>query len=631
MAQSAPAAPSVDRAAWDVANRELLAKALGEFAHERLIQPIPAAGERNSGIGDEDARAYVVATDLERVEYRFRAKRRSLDHWVVAPTSIERRDGQSIRDPDIVQLILDLKNSLGIGPEALPLYLEELYGTVRARVERPPAAKLNAARLARTDFQAIECCMMDGHPCFVANGGRVGFSSADSHRFTPESDQSFALEWLAAHRSKAHFRAASPVGGPPFDYDEFVRQELGDETYGRFCKRLRGLGLAVEDYGFIPAHPWQWANKIAPQFAGELATGHLVYLGPGADQYRPQQSIRTLFNASRPERPYVKTALSILNMGFVRGLSPGYMASTPAINQWVSELVSSDRFLRERGFDILREFASIGYRHPQYSAGLPPTEARNKMLSALWRESPATKVDAGQQLATMAALLHRDADGEAYVAALIEHSGLSAAAWIRRYLDAYLAPLLHCFFHHEIAFMPHGENVILVLEDGVPVRVLVKDIAEETAVFCRHDRLPRAAKRLATSVSDDARALYILTDVFDCFFRFFASLLDDASVLPESDFWMLVATTLADYQDAHPELEDRFRRFDLFQTHFPRLCLNRLQLRNNRQLLDLGDPETSFLYAGSLPNPVARYRSRTHRRPVLRLGEKPARPEGIRP
>ena len=32
-----------------------------------------------------------------------------------------------------------------------------------------------------------------------------------------------------------------------------------------------------------------------------------------------------------------------------------------------------------------------------------------------------------------------------------------------RYLDAYLAPLLHCFYAHDLAFMPHGENVILVL------------------------------------------------------------------------------------------------------------------------------------------------------------------------
>ena len=69
----------------------------------------------------------------------------------------------------------------------------------------------------------------------------------------------------------------------------------------------------------------------------------------------------------------------------------------------------------------------------------------------------------------MASLLHVDAEGKPLVAALIERSGLAPAEWLRRYFEAYLVPLLHCFYAYDLAFMPHGENVILVLEDGVPV------------------------------------------------------------------------------------------------------------------------------------------------------------------
>ena len=86
------------------------------------------------------------------------------------------------------------------------------------------------------------------------------------------------------------------------------------------------------------------------------------------------------------------------------------------------------------------------------------------MLAALWRESPVPGLAPGRRLATMAAAAARrpTTDGS-LAAALIAESGLAPAEWLRRYLDAYLVPLLHSFYAYDLAFMPHGENVILVL------------------------------------------------------------------------------------------------------------------------------------------------------------------------
>ena len=72
-------------------------------------------------------------------------------------------------------------------------------------------------------------------------------------------------------------------------------------------------------------------------------------LGDGADSYQAQQSIRTFFNRSRPEKHYVKTAMSVLNMGFMRGLSAAYMEATPAINDWLADLIDGDDVLRTAG------------------------------------------------------------------------------------------------------------------------------------------------------------------------------------------------------------------------------------------------------------------------------------------
>ena len=93
------------------------------------------------------------------------------------------------------------------------------------------------------------------------------------------------------------------------------------------------------------------------------------------------------------------------------------------------------------------------------------------MLAALWRESPVPLVGPSERLATMAALLHRDARRRR-----VRHGAASGRRgwppqdWVRRYLRAYLRPLVHCLLAHDLAFMPHGENLILVLDGHVPVR-----------------------------------------------------------------------------------------------------------------------------------------------------------------
>jgi siderophore synthetase component len=306
----------------------------------------------------------------------------------------------------------------------------------------------------------------------------------------------------------------------------------------------------------------------------------------------------------------VKTALSVLNMGFVRGLSANYMKATPAINDWLARLVAGDEVLRDSGLAILRECAAVGYHPAPYEAAAPKGSPYLKMLAALWRESPVPLTGPGERLATMASLLHTDYEGSSLAAALIEQSGLEPAAWLRRYLDTYLTPLLHCFYEYELVFMPHGENVIMVFdENGVPKRAIFKDIAEEIAVMSDETPLPPEVERIRAEVPEEMKVLSLFTDVFDCFLRFLNGTLADRGVLDEDTFWSTVAECVRDYQKSAPHLSDRFKRYDLFADTFSLSCLNRLQLRNNQQMVDLQDPAGALQLIGTLDNPLARFTS----------------------
>ncbi|MFJ6049023.1 IucA/IucC family protein [Streptomyces sp. NPDC092307] len=579
---------------WARANRALVRKGLAEFSHERLLTP--------ESLGDS---WYSVRSDDGAVEYRFKAVLHALDHWSVDEASITRhRDGAEL-ELDALDFHIELREALGLSPEVLPVYLEEISSTLAGTGYKYTKPQVSSDVLAKSSFQDIETGMTEGHPCFVANNGRLGFGVHEYLSYAPETSNPVHLVWVAARKDVSTFTA-----GAGLDHDSFMREELGEVTIGVFAERMTALGLDLADFHLFPVHPWQWWNKTSITFAAEIANQRLVLLGEGPDAYLAQQSIRTFFNRSAPHKHYVKTAISVLNMGFMRGLSAAYMEATPAINDWLHQLIEGDEVLKSVDFSIIRERAAIGYHHRQYERATDRYSPYRKMLAALWRESPVNRIEGDERLATMASLLHVDAEGKSFVGALIAESGLTPAEWLRHYLRAYLVPLLHCFYQYDLAYMPHGENTILVIEGGLVKRAIFKDIAEEIVIMDADAVLPPAVERVRADIPEDMKLLSIFTDVFDCFFRFLGAILADEGICEEDTFWQAVADCGHDYQESMPQLAERFERYDLFAQEFQLSCLNRLQLRNNKQMVDLADPAAALQLIGNLKNPVAAFARR---------------------
>lgn len=573
--------------ALERAQRHLVAKAIAEFAHERLISP-----ERRDDGG------WRLTVPLGDAEYLFDAVRAELDHWIVDEDSIRRLVRRTATDLDAQQLILELQPQLGLSDELLPLYLEEIASTLAGSMFKIAQGGPTADALADADFQTVEAAMTEGHPGFVANNGRIGFGVSDHAAFAPEAGRPFRLVWTAARRSSSHLALGAGI-----DEEQLLSGELSAAERDRFATRLRDLGEDPADFHLLPVHPWQWENRVAITFAPDLARRDLALIGESEDEYRAQQSVRTMFNTSHPHRHYVKTALAVQNMGFLRGLSPAYMRVTPAINDWVAELAAGDDTLRDAGFRVLRERASIGYTGDVYHRTAEPS-AHRKMLAALWRESPVPLVSGSQRLATLASLLHRDGEGRSVVGALVRASGIPAVEWVRSVLRAYLRPVVHCLLAHDLAFMPHGENLILILDEHVPTGVFMKDIGEEVALLSART-LPEDVRRIVSPVDDEEKALAIFTDVFDGVLRHLAGILHIDGVLPEIEFWRLVAETVDEHAAEHPHLDSLV---DLRADSFAHSCLNRLQLRNTLRMVDLADQSSSLMYAGRLENPIGRAR-----------------------
>ncbi|WP_103863592.1 IucA/IucC family siderophore biosynthesis protein [Aquimarina sp. I32.4] len=584
----------LDADIWDKVNRNLLAKSLAELMREDVAKP-QILSKKEDGLTE-----FRLETDKEHIYYTFSAYPRYLNHWHIEKKSIQKHENQQVLTRiDVPNFFIEVQHTFGINSFTLAHYVEELIHTLYADAYIHHKGRLSAKVLADSDFQTIEHNVMDGHPWVIVNKGRIGFDSEDYARFAPETDQKIRLVWVAAHKSRASLQLMKNA-----NQQEFYEKELGKEKITSFKKVLTDANVDSNDYVFAPLHSWQWQNKIAIQFAPDIAAKYLIPLGEGDDLYSPQQSIRTLLNHSHPGKNYVKTAVSILNTSHIRGLSPKQLSIAPGLTAWLKEMLESDLDLQEMGLVLLGEIASISYVHPKYDKIEDTPYQYKEYLGAMWRESPINSLKEGEKLMTMASLLYIDDSGRSLVQELIEKSKLSIEEWLRSYFTAYLKPVMQIYYKHSIGVDPHGQNVILIMKDYVPTRIALQDFVGDILINEEaKKKLPKAFSEnmFVTSPNPENAPLVILIAVFDAFFRYLSDVLQTTANYPEDSFWKCVHQIIMEYQEEHPEMKEKFEKFDIHIPQFKRLIFNSRRLYN-------GYEETSgfphMKKSGKVPNPM---------------------------
>ncbi|MFF3713552.1 IucA/IucC family protein [Streptomyces phaeochromogenes] len=636
--------PELSPERWERAGRRLLAKMIGEFAHEEILVPeadgnrsgdaaaatcppetmAPAGASDPRGddsppaTGADDERSYTLRLDAGGI-IGFRARRGAYDSWQVDPSSLTLTEateateatgatgeavgpGPSRLYTDPLDFLTRARATLGLDGATLGHVIRELTTTLAADARLDHTA-LPAARLADLGYAELEG-HQTGHPWIVLNKGRLGFSATDAAHWAPEGRRGTALPWIAVHTSLATYRGVAGLETA----DELYARELDPATRESYDVALRARGLTPESYLYLPVHPWQWNDVVLPLFAPSVAAGAIVPLPPDADLRLPQQSVRTFLNTSRPDRHTVKLPLSVLNTLVWRGLPTERTLAAPAVTAWMHGLRDADPFLRDTcGVILLGEVASVTVGHPVYDA-LPEVPYQYKeLLGAIWREPLCRHLAPGERARTLAALLHTDPDGRAFTAELVERSGLAPRIWLRRLFAALLPPLLHFLYRYGTVFSPHGENAIVVFDDhDVPVRLAVKDFVDDVNVSA--ERLPEHA-----SMPDDVRAVlltepaafltqFIHSGLFVGVFRYLAPLCEAQLGVPEAEFWSLVRAEILRHHRLFPELKERYETFDLLTPRIERLCLNR-----NRLHLDGYRDRPQRPHAavhGTVPNPL---------------------------
>lgn len=150
------------------------------------------------------------------------------------------------------------------------------------------------------------------------------------------------------------------------------------------------------------------------------------------------------------------------------GTGPHTVQNAAPISDWLWQLVQDDELLPEEHKPIiLREIAGVSVTPPQQ------VQAQYGALACIWRESVYRYLSPGQSATPITALMQLDVDQRPVIDPWIGKHGVNE--WVTALIERVYLPVMHMLWHHGTALESHAQNMLLVHEDGLPIKVALKD------------------------------------------------------------------------------------------------------------------------------------------------------------
>ena len=338
------------------------------------------------------------------------------------------------------------------------------------------AADKAAASPAFSPLALFEQAVVDGHPLHPCARVRGGMTMQELFTYGPEWADDVTVRIVAIARS-SFTRSPSAHRTMTAELRRWHRDALDAAA-----AHLRDLRRDPAQYEFLPVHPWQLCRALPDRYANALARGQVIAVPDAGIPARPLLSLRTLAPATDRRSAHIKTSVDIRLTTATRVVSAPTVHNGPIMSALLSRICRRERGINGR-LVSLAELATGGY---QPGTG-EPTEAAAS-LAAIIRESPERHARDGEvalpvaALAARSPLTGRPVLADALDELAVAHHGAGrrpganpAMQFLARYCDCTLPPLFTLLSRWGIALEPHGQNAIVVLRHGLPVRLLYRD------------------------------------------------------------------------------------------------------------------------------------------------------------
>lgn len=353
---------------------------------------------------------------------------------------------------------------------------EELSAETRSSLDQTPFSTLVAAMLQRCSvanssalLARCEQLVCDGHPSHPAAKTSLGLGESWPG-VLPEQVESYELRFVAVPQEFVVAKGAD------------MREELAN-LLPKFSQILEKelLKEGREEQAVIPVHPYQWYSVIRKEFSQEISDG-VIQLLHATIPAEPLMSVRTVRVSDGIGTAHIKLALEVQLTGAVRGISESAVKA-PLISSVLDSIMSLDSGFVPRtsddepGFNLVRDKASIRWAA---NVGI-----RAHCLGAILREDPAQNMRSGDVALPAATLMAQNPlTGNCVFKDLLKELSHSSCLETPELIEEWFSALGRLLFvpasallaRWGIALEPHPQNVVLVLRNGMPHKVFVRDL-----------------------------------------------------------------------------------------------------------------------------------------------------------
>lgn len=569
---------------WESANQDLVAKSIGELTFEEVLRP------------ESQGASFELRTQ-SGTHYQFTGWKTVWEYLRVKPSSLL-RNGEKVTSA--AQFFSDIQLETGMNDITFGNFLEEMHNTLYSDTKlKEKNSSLSVQEVVKWDGDKIQS-ILNGHPKILLNKGRIGWNTEDLARYAPESREAFKLFWIGVNKSLLTVNLSDST-----TLDQILTQSFNDSDLIEFKNILIKKHMGPE-FVIIPVHPWQWKRFIQIQFAAEVHAGAIIPVGEYGDNYRPQISIRTLSNITRPDKMDIKLPLSILNTSCIRGLPAKHVEMGPKLSQALETLCQQDEILKDTV--ILKEAAGFTFVHPSYRKVEKAPYRYHEFLGAVYRESALSKLQANEQAILTASLFHQDEKGHSLIGEYIRHSGMSATEWLKLLFKTVVTPLYHLQVEYGVGLVAHGQNIVLILKDHKPYKMILKDFHGDLRLS---SELPQKSQVFFEAVAKDITRLpehYLIHDLITGHFvtvlRFISAVMKESEGLEEKIFYSLLSEVIQNYKNTRASKISE--SVDLLRPEISRVLLNKVRFSigygdsDVRPLPILGSPLNNPLVQASL-------------------------------
>lgn len=312
----------------------------------------------------------------------------------------------------------------------------------------------------------------NGHPLHPCAKIRSGFTLEDLFSYSPESASLVKIRWVFLHHSLLCVSTAE---------NEISASQLMSHVFpGEWPAFKARYQEVLKNYVAVPVHEWQYKNPLREVYKEEIEQGWLIMPEQMPDTSgRPTISIRTLIidEAAGQTGGQLKLSLQVQLTGYQRTITPQTVLNGPRVSDCFQHIQAQNPVFFEKYPTVfLRECCGGYFCHTD--------KDKQVNLSFLWREAAAPYLSPAQHLVVSAFLVTALPDGnqsvmQDYIRCYAQHLNIPVDAalpkWWHDYLQCVLPPLLLMLSRYGIGMEAHSQNVLIVFEEGTPVKAIFRD------------------------------------------------------------------------------------------------------------------------------------------------------------